>query len=86
MLASKPCSAHELGSERESKGHRADMWTLSTRSAFTFDNVMTFPCGIDFKTLKRMGCVNAANLVTAQRISHESLVRIACKGFEASSG
>ena len=54
-------------------------------SAFTFDNVMTFPCSIDYGTLKRIGCVNAANLVTAQRISYESLVRIVCKGFGASS-
>ena len=55
-------------------------------SAFTFDNVMTFPCGIDYWKLKRMGCVNAANLVTAQRISYESLIRIVGKGFEANFG
>ena len=53
----------------------------SELTAFTFDNIVAFPHGVDFSVLKLMGCVGGANLVTAQRIADESLNRIVSEGF-----
>ncbi len=50
-------------------------------TTFTFDNLVAFPRRIDFRELKQMGCVGGANLVTAQRISNESLGRIVERSF-----
>ena len=48
---------------------------------FTFDNLVSFPRSIVFQELKRMGCIGKANLVTMQKISHESLRRIIDRAF-----
>lgn len=50
-------------------------------SVFTFDNLVSFPRSIDFQELKRIGCIGKANLVTMQKISHESLRRIIDRAF-----
>ena len=50
-------------------------------TVFTFDNVVEFPVSIDFKKLKRMGCVGGANLRTAQRLPAESLGRVIKEAF-----
>ena len=52
-------------------------------TAFTFDNVIVFPHFIPFQELKRIGCVGGANLVTAQELSHESLLGIVDRAFGA---
>lgn len=51
-------------------------------TAFTFDNVVTFPHSIAYRDLKEMGCVGPANLVTAEHLSHDSLCRIVERSFE----
>ena len=51
-------------------------------TAFTFDNVVTFPRYIAYRDLKEMGCVGPANLVTAEELSHDSLFRLIEKAFE----
>ncbi len=50
-------------------------------AVFTFDNVLAFAHGVDFRKLKDMGCVDGANLVTAQAISGESLGCIIGEAF-----
>lgn len=50
-------------------------------TVFTFDNVLEFPVGIDFKKLKQMGCVSRANLRTAQRLPAEALARVVKEAF-----
>ena len=50
-------------------------------TAFTFDNTIVFPDYISFHELKRMRCIGGANLVTAQALSHESLLRIVGRAF-----
>ena len=50
-------------------------------AAFTFDNLISFPQSIAFRELKKMGCIDGANLVTIQRLSHESLRRIVDRAF-----
>ena len=50
-------------------------------TVFTFDNVLEFPVSIDFKKLKRMGCVGRLNLRTAQRLPAEALVRVVKEAF-----
>ncbi len=52
-------------------------------TAFTFDSMLPFPQYIDFKILKKMGCVSDANLVTAERISHHSLGLIVEQGYRS---
>jgi len=52
-------------------------------TVFTFDNVLEFPVGIDFKKLKRMGCARA-NLRTAQRLPAEALARVVNEAFGGS--
>ena len=51
----------------------------------TFDNVLVFPRGVDFKELKQMGCISKANLVTAEKISHEALGLILARAFGSDS-
>ena len=51
-------------------------------TAFTFDNVVTFPQYIAYRNLKEMGCVGPANLVTAEELTHDSLCRIVERAFE----
>ena len=48
---------------------------------FTFDNVLAFAHGVDFQKLKDMGCVDGANLVTAQAISGAAVGRIVGEAF-----
>ena len=50
-------------------------------TATTFDNLLLFPRSIPYQDLKQMGCVGGANLVTAQRLSHESLLRVISEAF-----
>ena len=50
-------------------------------TAFTFDNVVTFPQYIAYRDLKEMGCVGPTNLVTAEELSHDSLCRIVERAF-----
>ena len=50
-------------------------------TATTFDNLLLFPRSIPYQDLKHMECVGGANLVTAQRLSHESLLRIISGAF-----
>ena len=50
-------------------------------AVFTFDNVLPFANGVDYKKLKVMGCVDGANLVTAKAISGELLGRIVGEAF-----
>ena len=50
-------------------------------SVFTFDNLILFPKNIDFHRLKQMECIDEANLVTMQRLSHESLHRAIDRAF-----
>ena len=50
-------------------------------AVFTFDNLVSFPRSIDFRELKRMRCVGKANLITMQKLSHESLRRIIDRAF-----
>ena len=50
-------------------------------SVFTFDNLVLFPRSVNFHRLKQMGCVDEANLVTMQGLSHESLHRIIDQAF-----
>ncbi len=52
-------------------------------TAFTFDNVIVFPTYIRYRELKRMGCIGGANLVTAQKLSHKSLLKIIERAFES---
>lgn len=51
-------------------------------AAFTFDNLLAFHKPIPFHELQRDGCISRANLVTAQELSHRSLVRIVNRAFE----
>lgn len=53
-------------------------------TAFTFDNVVTFPQYIAYRDLKEIGCVGPTNLVTAEELSHDSLCRIVERAFEES--
>ena len=54
-------------------------------TVFTFDNVLVFPRGVDYKELKQMRCISKANLVTAERISHEALGLILARAFGSDS-
>ena len=51
-------------------------------TAFTFDNLITFPACIPYRELKEMGCIGKTNLVTAEELSHDSLCRIVERAFE----
>lgn len=48
--------------------------------AITFDNIMVFNKPIGFERLKQLGCVDGTNLVTAQQISQEQLLKIIEEG------
>ena len=50
-------------------------------AAFTFDNLLVFREKIAFRELKRMGCIGGANLVTAQPLTHESMLKIVKRAF-----
>lgn len=50
-------------------------------TAFTFDNLLKFRTNVPYQDLKRYGCVNKANLVTAQPLTHQALVRIVNRAF-----
>lgn len=50
-------------------------------AAMTFDNLLPFRRSVSYRELKRMGCVGGANLVTAQRLSPEALLRIVARGM-----
>ena len=50
--------------------------------AITFDNFCLFPNRISYQSLKDMGCVSGANLVTAEFLSNEKLHTIFKKAFE----
>ena len=71
---------HRQGVLAEEEIHR-----MSNRkgevSVFTFDNLILFPGNVSFQKLKQMGCIGEANLVTMQRLSHESLHRIIDQAF-----
>ena len=54
----------------------------SELTAMTFDNLLRFRRGISYGELKQMGCVGGANLVTAQRLSPEALLRIVARGMD----
>ena len=47
----------------------------------TFDNLFLFPRSISFQSLRQMGCVGGANLITAQPLSHEALSAIVERAF-----
>ena len=51
-------------------------------TAFTFDNLISFPTCIPYRELKEMGCIGKTNLVTAEALSHDSLCRIIERAFE----
>ena len=48
-------------------------------TVFTFDNPLVFPHSVDFKNLRQ--CISGVNLVTAERISHETLRLIVERAF-----
>ena len=50
-------------------------------AAFTFDNLLKFQTSVSFQDLKRDSCVSGANLVTAQRLTHQDLRRIVNRAF-----
>ncbi len=50
-------------------------------SVFTFDNLILFPRSISYRELKQMGCIGGANLVTIQKLSHDSLCQIVDQAF-----
>jgi len=50
-------------------------------TAFTFDNLLKFRTNVPYQDLKRYGCVNKANLVTAQPLTHRALIRIVNRAF-----
>ena len=52
-------------------------------TVFTFDNPFVFPHSVDFKHLRQ--CISGANLVTAERISHEALGLIVERAFGGDS-
>ena len=60
-------SEEEIGQRANSNGEL---------TAMTFDNLFLFRRSIPYRDLKQMGCVGGANLVTAQRLSHEALSAI----------
>ena len=51
-------------------------------TAFTFDNLISFPAYIPYWELKEMWCIGKTNLVTAEALSHDSLCRIIERAFE----
>ena len=63
-------------SEEQIAGHANREGELT---ATTFDNLLLFPKDIAYQDLKQMGCVGGANLVTAQRLSHEALSAIVAR-------
>ena len=65
-------TAEEINETANSKGEV---------TAFTFDNVVTFPQYIAYRDLKEMGCVGPTNLVTAEELSHASLCRMVERAF-----
>ena len=50
-------------------------------AAFTFDNLLKFQTNVSYQDLKRDGCVNKANFVTAQQLTHQALVQIVNRAF-----
>ena len=50
-------------------------------TAMTFDNLFPFRRSVPYKDLKQMGCVGGANLVTAERLSHEGLLEIVARAM-----
>ena len=54
----------------------------SELTATTFDNLFLFPRSISFQSLKQMGCVGRANLVTTQQLSHEAILAIVARTFD----
>jgi len=62
-----------------------DLEKLSSRGkvhVFTFDNFARFPRPVSYRDLKDLGCVGGANLVTAQRLAYEPLLRLLSRGFQ----
>ena len=51
-------------------------------TAFTFDNLISFPMCIPYRELKEMGCIGKTNLVSAEALSHDSLCRIIERAFD----
>ena len=49
--------------------------------AFTFDNLVVFPEGIPYWELRRLGCIDGANLVTVQRLPYDKLSLVAERAF-----
>lgn len=50
-------------------------------AAFTFDNLLKFQTNVSYQDLKRDGCVNKTNFVTAQQLTHQALVQIVNRAF-----
>ena len=50
-------------------------------TAFTFDNLLKFQTNVSYQDLKQDGCVSGANLITAQRLTHQDLRRIVNRAF-----
>ena len=49
--------------------------------AFTFDNLVVFREGIPYLELKRLDCIDGANLVTVQKLPYEKLLLVAELAF-----
>ena len=49
--------------------------------AFTFDNLVVFREGIPYSELKRLDCIDGANLVTVQKLPYEKLLLVAELAF-----
>ena len=50
-------------------------------AAFTFDNLIIFRNAIPYRELKQLGCIEGANLVTAQKLPYDKLCRLAERAF-----
>ena len=48
----------------------------------TFDNFMKFKNPLKYNTLKKLGCISGANLVTTEKLSKENFDTILEKAFE----
>jgi hypothetical protein len=49
----------------------------------TFDNYSWFYQPIEYKRLKELGCIGGANLVTAQRLGYDCMLRLLAEGFRS---
>ena len=47
----------------------------------TFDNALLFPTRVTYQTLKELGCVGGANLVSAERLRGNALTRLVTMAF-----